>query len=218
MATEDEIDWLKGMAQLEDEAGGFPTVTGRAPQVWKNVRRPGYLGKRRDLMHAQFDVEHGAGNWRLAWVVPGFPAGAPDLAYTFEQACKLFYEESYFQHLKKHTADVDFACEFAECIDNSPTNVHSRFDYMAQEASSTHIQDIAMRNVIAKLGRAFTGKRTELLIIRSADSNGYRFGPGNVPLYRPEIIMQPSLCPQWANHGTVEDFWQSNKWLQVRAK
>jgi len=183
---------------------------------WKNRQRPGYFGKRRDLMHAQFDAAHGSGNWRLAWVVAGFPQGAPALVYTFEQACKLFYEESYFQWLKQRPDDVDFICEFTECIDNSPTNVHSGLDYTAQETSSTHIQDIAVRNVLAKLGRHFTGKRTELLVIRSADSNGYKFGPGNVPLYQPEIILQPSLCPQWANPGTVEDFWQSNKWLQVR--
>lgn len=216
MPTENDIDWLKGMVQLEDEAGGFPGVTGGARQrEWRNVERPGYFGKRRDLRHAQYDAEYGRGNWRLAWIVPGYPAGAPDLVYTFAQACKLFYEESYFQHFKQRPDDVAFACEFTECMDNAPTNVHSGLDYMAQEASSTHIQDIALRNVLTKLGREFTGKRTELLVIRSADSNGYRFGPGNVPLYKPEIIKRPSLCPWWANAGSVEDFWQSNKWLQV---
>ncbi len=208
MPTEDDIDWAKGMAQLEDKAD--------APsREWHNVERPGYFGKRRDATHARYDAEYGAGNWRLSWVVPGFPTGAPDLVYTFSQACKLFYEESYLQWLKHRPADVDFICEFTECIDNSQTNVHSKLDYLAQEASSTHIQDIAVRNVLVTLGRAFTGKRAELLVIRSADSNGYRFGPGNVPLYRPEIITRPSLCPWWANAGSVEDFWQSNKYLQV---
>lgn len=215
MPTDEEIDWLKGMARLEDDAGGFPGVTGRASGTWRNVSRPGYLGKRRDTAHAQFNATYGAGNWRLVWVVAGYPPDAPDLTFDFVKACKLFYEESYFQWLKDRPDDVDFICEFTECIDNSPTNVHSGLDYMAQEASSTHIQDIAVRNVITRLGRHFTGKRTELLVIRSADSNGYRFGPGNVPLYRPEIITQPSLRPKWASAGSVEDFWQSNKWLQA---
>jgi hypothetical protein len=33
----------------------------------------------------------------------------------------------------------------------------------------------------------------------------------------PTLITQPSKCPPWAKEGSVEDFWQSNKWLQVRA-
>lgn len=182
---------------------------------WRNVVRPGYFGKRRDAMILGYDTNYGAGNWRLAWVAPGFPAGAPDVALEFAEACKVFYEESYFQYLQDRSDDLDFICEFTECMDNSPTNIHSGLDYTAQEASSTHIQDIAVRNVLARLGRAFTGKRTELLIIRSADSSGFKFGPGNVPFYRPEMITQPSRCPSWANAGSVENFWQSNKWLQT---
>lgn len=216
MPTQEDINWLREMVALEDEAGGFPGVTGRPAPRWRNVERPGYFGKRRDTAHARFDAQHGAGNWRIAWVIAGYPLGTPDLAFDFVHACRLLYEESYFQYLKDRPDDVDFICEFTECIDNSPTNVHSGLDYTAQEASSTHIQDIAVRNVLHKLGRSFTGERTELLVIRSADSNGYRFGPGNVPFYRKEIITQPSRCPTWANAGSVEDFWQSNKWLQVR--
>lgn len=202
---ENEIDFAKGMAAPDD------TTT---PREWRNVERPGYFGRRRDLKRAQFDAQHGAGNWRLVWIVPAFKDN-PEVVLSFVQACKVVYEESYFQHLKDRPDDVDFICEFTECIDNAPTNVHSGLDYTAQEAYSTHIQDIAVRNVLAKLGRAFTGRRTELLVIRSADSNGYRFGPGNIPLYRPEIITRPSLCPSWASRDSVEDFWQSNKWLQV---
>ncbi len=208
MAVEDNIDFAKGMAGPDDN--------GTLTREWRNVERPGYFGRRRDLRHAQFDAQHGVGNWRLAWLIPGFGTDTP-LTLSFVQACKVVYEESYFQHLKDRPADLDFICEFTECMDNAPTNVHSGLDYAAQEAYSTHIQDIAVRNVLAKLGRVFMGKRTELLVIRSVDSNGYQFGPGNVPLYRPEIITRPSLCPTWASRDSVEDFWQSNKWLQVAA-
>ena len=177
--------------------------------TWRRVERPGYFGRRRDQIVLGYDTKYGAGQWRLVWIVDG---GA---THTFEDACKYFYEESYYLYLKDRPDDVDFICEFTECMDNSPTNVHSGLDYTAQEAYSTHIQDIAVRNVLARLGRSFTGKRTELLVIRSADSAGFRFGPGNVPFYAPSAIMQPSKCPSWANRGSVEDFWQSNKWLQI---
>jgi hypothetical protein len=225
--------------------------------TWRSIERPGYFGRRRDQIMLGYDAKYGAGNWRLAWVMPGFLktstcamptntpgvlCGAPathtcssagdtcnahksscytriqrslDIALEFEQACKVFYEESYQRYLEDRPDDIDFICEFTECYDNSPTNVQSGLDYTTQEASSTHIQDIAVRNVLHRLGRSFTGKRTELLIIRSADSNGYRFGPGNVPFYAPNAITPPSRCPSWAKEGSVEAFWQSNKWLQV---
>lgn len=182
---------------------------------WRSVERPGYFGKRRDTIVMRYDVTYGADNWRLVWVLPPFK-NAPSVALTFEQACKVVYEESYMRYLQDRPDDVDFICEFVDCIDNSATNVHSGLDYTAQESGSTHIQDIAVRNVLAKLGRSFTGKRTELLVIREPASTGYRFGPGNVPLYRPELIIQPSKCPRWATPGSIEDFWQSNKHLQVR--
>lgn len=209
MTTENDIDFAKGMAAPDD----FGTVA----REWRNIERPGYFGRRRDHMHAQYDAKYGAGNWRIAWIVNGYGADATDIAFSFEQACELFYEESYYRYLVDRDADVDFICEFTECIDNAPTNVHSGLDYTAQEAYSTHIQDIAVRNVLSRLGRVFTGKRAELLVIRSVDSNGYKFGPGNIPLYQPKLITRPSLHPAWANRDSVEDFWQSNKWLQVAA-
>jgi hypothetical protein len=195
----------------------FEIVNSKAvPLVgWRSVERPGYFGKRRDATHLRYDATYGANNWRLVWIVPGF-SGGPALALDFVQACKTIYEESYVRYLQARPEDVDFICEFVDCIDNSPTNVHSGLDYTMQETNSTHIQDIAVRNALNCLGRSFTGKRTELLIIRSADSNGFRFGPGNVPLFQPKMITQPSKCPLWANRGSVEDFWQSNKYLQVR--
>jgi NAD dependent epimerase/dehydratase family enzyme len=93
--------------------------------------------------------------------------------------------------------------------------VASGQDYTKQEAFSTHIQDIAVRNVLRRLGVQFTGKNGKLLQIRSSDSEGFKYGPGNIPFAWPHLIQQPSLCPKWANQGSVEDLWQSNKMLQI---
>lgn len=177
---------------------------------WLNDHRPGYFGRRRDSKVAALDATLGKGNWRLAWVV------APALTYEFADACKLLYEESYYLYLKDRPADLDFICSFGECMDNATSNVQSGLDYTKQEAFSTHIQDIAVRNVLHRLGRKFEGPPEKLLVIRSADSEGFRFGPGNVPFMWPERITQPSLCPKWANKGSTEDAWQSLKWIQIR--
>jgi len=176
---------------------------------WVNVERPGYFGRRRDQKVAGFDARYGPGNWRIAHVVQG-------ATYDFVDACKLFYEESYFRHLAEHPEDVDFICQFGECIDNAPSNIGSGIDYARQEAYSCHIQDIAIRNVLKRLGRKFEATREEILVIRSPDSNGYRFGPGNIPFYDPSLITLPEICPGWARSKSVEAFWQSNKTLQVR--
>jgi len=176
--------------------------------MWVNVERPGYLGRRRDNMAKVWDRQFGVGGWRLSWIVNGKD-------HTFLEACKLFYEEAYFQRMQvsKH---LDYICSFQECIDNAPTNVQSGCDYSKQESYSTHIQDIAVRNALKRLNRKFTGERKEILVIRSSDSNGYFLSPGRVMFHETRHLLKPSLCPQWAKPGSVEDFWQSNKFLQSR--
>ena len=178
---------------------------------WTPLLRPGYFGRRRDEKIAGYNEKFGEGNWRLVWWYMG------DF-FDFESACISLYGESYFRYLKNRTEDTDFICLFNEVIDNAPTNIASGRDYTKQEAFSTHIQDIAIRNALHRLGLKFTKRAGEVLRVSSADSNGYRWGPGNVPFMDPDEITQPSLCPKWGNAGSVEDFWQSNKMLQIKPK
>lgn len=178
-------------------------------EIWVKWTRPGYFGRRRDEKIAALNKQHGEGNWRLAWVVD-------DKQYTFEQACKGFYEESYLQHFKDRKSDLNFLTSFGECYDNTKTNIESGLDYTKQEAFSTHIQDIAVRNMLKRLGLKFKGPMSILMEIRSSSSTGIRFGPGVVPFFDPSLITQPSLKPSWAKPDSVEDFWQSNKWVCVK--
>lgn len=177
--------------------------------MWTTVDRPGYFGRKRDEKVAALDAQYGKGHWRLAWVVD------ENGGQTFFNACRIFYEESYYRHLVYKPKDVELICSYGECYDNAVTNIGSGLDYMKQEAYSTHIQDIAVRNVLRRLDRWFIGPADKLLQIRSKDSEGFRYGPGNIPFAWTANIVQPSLCPKWATPGSVEDFWQSNKALQV---
>ena len=181
--------------------------------VWKKLRRIGHFGKRRDAIIASLNANFGAGNWELRWFSPTFDTGLG-----FVEACILFYEYSYIKWFKDRTEELRIISKnYGECIDNAVTNIDSGFDYTIQEASSTHIQDIALRNVLYQHGLKFCGPKDKLLIIRSSDSNGYKFGPGNIPFADPSIIEQPSLVPKWARTGSVEDFWQSNKYIVVKS-
>lgn len=212
------------VAALVLEASGRNPVGVRVPPLlrmseWKSIKRPGYFGRRRDERINEFNTKYGEGNWRLAWILPVANATLTDplpFHFTFEEACRQLYEESYFQYFKDRPEDIDYACQFGECIDNAITNVNSGRDYLKQEAFSTHIQDIALRNVLHRLGRKFEGPPDLILTIRSKDTDGIRFGPGEVPFFNPDLIMTPSLCPKWAGQDSVEDFWQSNKWLQIK--
>lgn len=175
--------------------------------MWITHSRPGYFGRRRDSKIAQFDETFGKGNWRLVWQFE-------EEFLSFEEACQRCYEESYWLHLRELPNAIDFICSFGECMDNAITNIDSGCDYTKQEAFSTHIQDIAVRNVLRRLNRSFQGQKNNILVIRGPDSNGFRFNPGNIPFMSQNEIKQPSLCPQWGTAGSVEDFWQSNKYLQ----
>lgn len=181
-------------------------------KVWKNVERPGYFGRRRDEKIEELNARHGRGDWRLRWVIE---QDGRQHDCDFVPACIDFYQQSYLQYLQDKPAELAYICSYGEVIDNAPSNIGSGCDYSKQESWATHIQDIAIRNVLRVLGLRFRGKAHNLLIIRSTDSNGFRFGPGNVPFMATERITQPSLKPAWANSGSVEDFWQSNKWVQV---
>lgn len=178
--------------------------------IWRTLDRPGYFGRQRDEKVATLNREHGEGNWRLVWIMGG-------TAFDFLTACSYLYEASFFVYLKDRREDLRFICAHRDVIDNAPTNIDSGCDYLKQEAYSTHIQDIAIRNVVRRLGRCFShAPESSTLVVRGADSHGYRFGPGNIPFFAPSLIHLPSQRPQWANPESVEDFWQSNKWVQVK--
>lgn len=185
-----------------------PAAAVSAPR-WETVGRPGYLGSRRDTVHAEWDARFGGGNWRLAWDVAGHP-------FTRVQMTML-YEDAYLAHLAAHPALLDRLCaEARDVFDDAPSNVASGFDYSRQETAQTHVQDIAIRRVVSRLGRVFTGP--DLIQIRDADGDhplSVALSPGRVPFHRPDLLLRPELTGWWSP-GSVESFYQSNKLLQVR--
>ena len=177
---------------------------------WKRLYRPVYFGRHRDAIVADLNSKYGTGNWELVWAAKGYP----DLEFT--DACILYYEAPCVEWFDKNPEELDYVCSFGECVDNAPTNIESGTDYTKQESFSTHIQDIAVRNVLKIFGRKFIGPKDRILVIRSADTEDYKYGPGNIPFFAPKPIEVPSKRPSWANAGSVEDFWQSNKYVAVK--
>ena len=174
---------------------------------WVTLKRPGYLGKKRNEKYAQWDAEYGKGNWRFVFF---FGQAMLD----FLGVCAI-YEDAYYQFLDKKSKILEqLILEASDVWDDEESNVHSGFDYLKQETGRTHIQDIAIRRVVARMGLCFKGEEP----IRIRDKDGPHplsliLSPGQVPFHRPDKIILNQL-EGWWQPGSVESFYQSNKFLQ----
>lgn len=182
--------------------------------TWKTVERPGYFGKKRDELVAKCDKEYGKGNWRLAyqWGI---------LVIEREQAIQI-YEDAYYEFLKNNPKTLEWLVNTASDVyDTAPSNVEARFDYNHQETPNTHLQDIAIRKSVMRLGKWFKGEH--LVEIRSKSKEGRTLSPGIVPFHLPEMIVKEEIKDygekgMWWQNGSIEDFYQRNKLLQVKEK
>jgi len=176
---------------------------------WRTVERPGYQGKLRDTCFQEWDETFGKGNWRMVWKIRN--------QYVGRLGAYLLYEDAYFLFLQEHP-DVlkQLITEARDVYDDEPSNVNSGLDYMKQETKRTHLQDIAIRRSLVRMGLWFKG--TELIRIRQEMGPhplSMILGPGKIPFHRPDLIEKPELLGWW-DPGTVEAFYQSGKVLQVR--
>lgn len=174
---------------------------------WKTQARPGYFGTRRNKILKRYEKEYGTGNFRLCWRVNG--------SFRPFDAAIMLYEDAYFEFLRDNEKLFQrLITTGADVYDNALSNVKSGFNYFKQENHSNHYQDIAIRRVVVRLGKSFSGRKL-IQIRQSSSSNvGRALSPGRVPFHLPHLIQKPSIKGWWAK-GTIEDFWQSNKMLQV---
>ncbi len=180
---------------------------------WKDVSRPNYFGASRDTMFADYDRLLGKGNWRLAWRIGDFDVD-------FLGACAL-YEDAYFAFFSRRPFVLKrLIRDASDVYDDAVTNVDSGFDYARQETNRTHVQDIAIRRCVLRRGKRFKGNA----LIQIRDSIGkhplsMELSPGQVPFHLPNI-MEPSADGRrgahWYKEGSVEDFYQRNRYLQVK--
>lgn len=176
---------------------------------WKSSGRPGYFGKHRDEKYQEFDAKYGKDNWRIVWKVGETFVDLPGV-------CAL-YEDAYFEFFKLNRPVLSkLIIDASEVYDDEPSNVNSGFDYAKQETGRTHLQDIAIRRCLIRMGLWFCGK--ELIRIRQEKGThplSITLSPGRVPFHRPDLIKQPELAGWWRT-DTIESFYQSNKYLQIK--
>jgi len=178
--------------------------------TWQTVGRPGYFGNLRDAKYVGWDKQYGKENWRIVWKVL-------DMELDFLGACVL-YEAAYLNYLVNAPSVVaSLIVEAKDIYDDEESNVNSGLDYTKQETLSTHVQDITIRRCLVNLGVWFKGSK----LIRIRQEQGQHplsmvLSPGRVPFHIPEFIHQPEISDRWWQKGSVESFYQSNKFLQVK--
>lgn len=171
------------------------------------VQRVTYLGGKREQFVARMDKLFGDGNWTIGYI-------AGDKKLSRDEALSL-YERSYVEFLKSNPEYTKRLLQEARDVyDTNPSNVESGLDWHKQEDSHSHLQDIAVRRAVRALGLSFQGDK--LLQIRGIDSDLPELNPGRIPFIAPELIDQErEFVAAWVNPGSVEDFWQNNKFVFV---
>jgi len=168
--------------------------------------RPGYSGGKKSLRDQNRNEVFGHGTWRTM-----FRWG--DDIITYNEALML-YEDAYIEYFRKHPEELEWISKTGcNVFDNSDSNVMCGTDYAIQEAISTHLQDIAVRRCLIRLGRRFEGDH--LVEIRGRDTEGFRLNPGQVDFHLPQFLVTPEP-ESWWMQGSVEAFWQTNKIFLVK--
>ena len=174
---------------------------------WITIKRPGYFGNIKNEIYKNHNEEFGLENWRIAWELNG-------KTIPFEIAC-LIYEDGYYtDSFRREDLWKELTSVAKEVWDYSESDVESGLDYLIQNGPATHLQDISIRRVVLRRGMEFKGDK--LIQIRShVDYWGQNLSPGKVTFHLPQLIVNPHL-EGWWDYNSIEDFYQSNKVLQIK--
>ena len=176
---------------------------------WITVRRPGQTGFKKNELYNEWNFNYGKDNWRKAHIFNGQILLKPDIFFICEDA--------YYHHsLTNPELWYELLSQARDIYDMKIEEVESGIDYNKQH-EYTRFHDICIRRVVLRRGWKFTGDK--LIQIRyEEDKPDYFsniFDPGKVPFHLPLLIEKPNI-EGWWNKESVEDFYQSNKVLQVK--
>jgi ribonuclease Z len=185
-----------------ERPAALPPLLGETwpPGAWEIREHPGHFGwgksKKLEELAQRYPGFRLAHLWRGELLVP--------------EAALALYEEAYLRFFSRHPLVLDWLVQTAaDVYDTEPANTASGVDYAAQSPSAAnHLQDIAIRRAVWRLGRWFEGR--QLLEVRGQRSAGYALNPGLVPFHEPAAIACGPLS-SWVLPGSIEAFWQANK-------
>ena len=188
---------------------------------WKTIERPGYFGTSRNEIHTRYNKQLGDNNWRIAWQWGDQIIQRPEALQ--------IYGDGYYEFFKLNKDVLNWLVKTASNVyDTAPSNIEAGFSYDIQETINNHIHDIAIRSAVLRNGFWFKGDH--LMHVRPK-KEGERLGPHLIPFHLPNMIFKGqikykgedrdfSTNPPWWKKigisGSVEEFYQQNKILQIK--
>jgi len=191
--------------------------------MWKVIKRPGYFGSKKGEMENEWNQTYGLGNWRVSWVT----AEGKHLSY--EDIIDI-YIDGYANYFIAHPDEAAYiTSHFSYGFDLDFQTKKEAFDmYALFEKPGKRNQfhqvafNIALEN---RLQLPFRGKNP--VQVRDAKPGtpenerplGWKWNPGVIPCPHPEQIPTDiEFVNPWWEKGSIEDFYQSTKVLEVREK
>ncbi|HEX7042259.1 MAG TPA: hypothetical protein VF189_03325 [Patescibacteria group bacterium] len=193
-------------------------------EKWDVKEHPGYLGKTRPEKMAEWDNRYGSGNWRLShW------QNAKGEMLTYDQVFKV-YVEGYEKYFKEHVDEADFLIKnYAYAYDHDMITKEEAFDshaYYNKPGFRNQFHNVALNIALVNVtGRMFEGSKP--IQVRegvpgtpdSMQPEGFMWSPGRIKCVDPRIIPQVNLTGEiWWQDGTIEDFYQKAKVLEVKRR
>lgn len=181
--------------------------------MWKTIGRPGWFGEERDKIISSYDTEYGPDGWRVMHQLGPYTLDLRAALHLYE----LSYE-THFLHPENRYIWKDLMKQAKNVWTEEPPDIMSGTDYSIQNAKAAHYEDIAIRRILQKHDKAFEGDRLIRVRADSEDLVGIVLSSIHIPFIFPKYIEKPLEGTYWWNRhkGSLEDFWQTNKILQVR--
>jgi len=180
---------------------------------WKTIAFPGWFGEAKDQMLADFDKQYGKNNWRIRHRLGS-------RLIDFSEATRI-YELCYEMHFLNPDVRYLWFDLFRRAKDvwtELESDVDSGMDYSIQKAPAPHYEDIAIRIIMQRYGKVFSGDNLIRIRADADDAVGVALSSIHIPFMFPQFIENNGHEIQWWNRhkGSLEHFWHANKELQVR--
>lgn len=193
-------------------------------EYWEVLEHPGYLGSRRGKKIAEWNEQYGEGNWRLSHFQ------TRDRKILGYDDVFQVYVDGYEKYFQEHRNEADFIVKnYSYGYDQDLIRKEQAFDPYAlydKPGIANQFHHVAFnRAILLVTGQDFQGS-TPVQVREGKPGtpddkqpNGYKWSPGRIPCVNPELIPKVQLSGnQWWQNGSVEDFYQKAKVLEVKRR
>ncbi len=189
-------------------------------ETWRVMEHPGYLGSSKDKKIEKWNKMYGKDNWRLLWRT------TEGKVLDFDEVFQV-YVEGYRSYFENHPDEAETIInKYSYGFDKDVIAKHEAFDPYAlynKPGIVNQFHHVAFNiGVEAATGKKFQGdlpvkvREGKPGIREDEQPEGYLWSPGKIPCTTPELIPDIEFINPWWQKGSIEDFYQSTKVLQIK--